>query len=339
VTRIVHIQNMPLKAESYHVLSILRETSARTACILKACLLSTLVLSVLLTSQSVKAEAQPIQMLNAGLNDAWFDPETDGQGFFITVLPDRGLVILAWFTYDTVQSSDDATANLGDAGHRWMVALGEFDGNNAVLAIDIASGGIFDMPTEINHEPDGTIVLNFESCEKGTVDYDITSIGRKGTIPIQRVAGDNIALCEALAKPEPTNCTRPESDLSQGIDNPPVISGAIVPLSEVLGGGPGPDGIPPLETPRFIENLQLANISSFELVAGVKIGDDVRAYPYNILVWHEVVNNILASFHKRGQALNLTDQTICFETVVRIYLDRSVTYQVAVFTHSHHPYR
>jgi hypothetical protein len=27
------------------------------------------------------------------------------------------------------------------------------------------------------------------------------------------------------------------------------------------------------------------------LVAGVKIGDDIRAYPYNILNWHEVVND------------------------------------------------
>ena len=34
------------------------------------------------------------------------------------------------------------------------------------------------------------------SCPR---DYDITSINRQGECAIQRVAGDNIALCEALS--------------------------------------------------------------------------------------------------------------------------------------------
>lgn len=29
-------------------------------------------------------------VINAGLNDAWFNPETDGQGFFISVFPGLG---------------------------------------------------------------------------------------------------------------------------------------------------------------------------------------------------------------------------------------------------------
>jgi len=58
------------------------------------------------------------------LNDAWYNPETDGQGFFITVFPDLGFLSLAWFTYDTELPAEDAEANLGDAGHRWITALG-----------------------------------------------------------------------------------------------------------------------------------------------------------------------------------------------------------------------
>ena len=34
-------------------------------------------------------------LINAGLNDAWYNPATDGQGFFITVFPDIGYVLLA----------------------------------------------------------------------------------------------------------------------------------------------------------------------------------------------------------------------------------------------------
>jgi len=139
--------------------------------------------------------------MNTGLNDAWYDPETDGQGFFITVFPDLGTVLLAWFTYDTELPAPDAPANLGNAGHRWMVALGPIDGNKAVLDIDSPYDGLFDSPRKIEHKPDGTITLTFEDCNTGTVEYDILSINQRGTVPIQRVANDNIALCEALSVP------------------------------------------------------------------------------------------------------------------------------------------
>jgi hypothetical protein len=70
------------------------------------------------------------------------------------------------------------------------------------MNIDIASGGIFDTASDIQHtDPpgsDGTIILTFDSCNSGTVEYDIPSINRQGIVPIQRVANDNIVLCEAL---------------------------------------------------------------------------------------------------------------------------------------------
>lgn len=140
--------------------------------------------------------------MNAGLNDAWYNPDTDGQGFFITVFPYLGYVSLAWFTYDTEPPPGDAIAHLGDAGHRWITALGPYVGNQAVLNIDVTSNGIFDTATEISHtDPagsDGTITLTFENCNSGIVEYDIPSINRQGTVPIRRVAGDNIALCQIL---------------------------------------------------------------------------------------------------------------------------------------------
>lgn len=141
-------------------------------------------------------------VMNAGLNDAWYNPITTGQGFFITVFPDLGLVSLAWFTYDTELPAEDATANLGSPGHRWLTALGTINGDTAVLDIDIATGGLFDTASDVQHtEPpgsDGTITLTFSDCAAGLVAYDIPSINRQGTVPIQRVANDNIALCEAL---------------------------------------------------------------------------------------------------------------------------------------------
>jgi len=142
--------------------------------------------------------------INTGLNDAWYNPATDGQGFFITVFPDLGAVSLAWFTYDTTPQEEGAQANLGDPGHRWITALGPISENRAIMNIDITSGGLFDTASEVGHtEPegaDGTITLTFESCNSAVVEYDITSIGRRGSVPIQRVATDNVTLCETLAE-------------------------------------------------------------------------------------------------------------------------------------------
>lgn len=141
--------------------------------------------------------------MNPGLNDAWYYQPTDGQGFFITVYPDLGYAWLAWFTYDTARPPEDATADLGDPGHRWLTALGPIDGDRSVMNITITSGGIFDDPAEVERtDPpgsDGTITLTFDSCSAGTVEYDIPSINRRGIIPIERVADDNLAICEVLS--------------------------------------------------------------------------------------------------------------------------------------------
>jgi hypothetical protein len=208
---------MSLKSNSNHISSIFRKTSVRTAWLLKACLLVALFLPVLLATQPARAESPPISSLNPGFNDAWNNPATDGQGFFITVFPDLGVVALAWFTYDTELPPEDREANLGDPGHRWLTAQGPFDGNTANLTIFLTKGGVFDAAEpapSTDTEGDGTMTLEFADCTQGLVSYEITSLGISGEIPIQRVATDNVELCEALAAPPPAACTRPESDKS-----------------------------------------------------------------------------------------------------------------------------
>ena len=127
---------------------------------------------------------------------------TDGQGFFITVFPDIGVLSVAWFTYDTELPPMDATANLGDPGHRWLTAVGPYADNQAVMNITITSNGIFDTTTDVQRtDPpgsDGTFIVTFDSCNSGTVEYDIPSIDRQEIVPIRRVANDNVALCQAL---------------------------------------------------------------------------------------------------------------------------------------------
>ena len=137
--------------------------------------------------------------INAGLNDAWYYRGTNGQGFVITVFPTLQKVFLAWFTYETEHQNGDVTAILGDPGHRWLTALGPYAGGQADLEIDITSGGIFDSgQREPKHTPGGSILLQFDDCNSGSVIYDIPSIDRSGIIPIERITLDNVALCEEL---------------------------------------------------------------------------------------------------------------------------------------------
>lgn len=138
-------------------------------------------------------------VINSGLNDAWFNPATAGQGFFFNVFPDQGLFFLSWFTFDTERPPADVTALLGEPGHRWITAQGSFSGNVATLDATLTSGGVFDsaMPM-VENEAYGTVTVTFEGCDAATVAYDFPDPGVSGTVPVQRVVQDNVALCEAL---------------------------------------------------------------------------------------------------------------------------------------------
>jgi hypothetical protein len=181
----------------------------------------------------IPSAGPPPLTMNVGLNDAWYNRATDGQGFFITVFPDIGYVSLSWFTYETERPPDDVTAKLGEPGHRWVMALGTYNGNQAIMDVSITSGGVFDTPTEVEEVNDGTIILTFDDCENGTVEYDIPSVDRRGIVPIKRVVGDNIALCETLEEQNDTKAMGDMETLSTGI---PVVTEEPAPLLEMNVG-------------------------------------------------------------------------------------------------------
>ena len=67
-----------------------------------------------------------------------------------------------------------------------------------------------------------------------------------------------------------------------------------VPYSEILSGGPPKDGIPALKDPQFVS---IANADKWlkpaEPVILVEVGEDTRAYPIQILIWHEIANDTI----------------------------------------------
>jgi hypothetical protein len=65
-----------------------------------------------------------------------------------------------------------------------------------------------------------------------------------------------------------------------------------VPLDQIVSGGPPPDGIPSIDNPKFVSVQEASKfLKDSELVLGLNINGDIRAYPLQILVWHEIVND------------------------------------------------
>ena len=60
-------------------------------------------------------------------------------------------------------------------------------------------------------------------------------------------------------------------------------------LSELISGGPPKDGIPAIMRPKFVSSADAAEfLSEKESVIFLQIGDDTKAYPLQILIWHEI---------------------------------------------------
>jgi Protein of unknown function (DUF3179) len=61
--------------------------------------------------------------------------------------------------------------------------------------------------------------------------------------------------------------------------------------ADIVSGGPPPDGIPAIDHPRFLRATQVHFLSPRDPVLTLQIGADARAYPVQILIWHEIVND------------------------------------------------
>ena len=87
---------------------------------------------------------------------------------------------------------------------------------------------------------------------------------------------------------------------------------SIVPLDQIVSGGPPPDGIPSIDNPKFISVQEASKfLEDSELVLGLNINGDIRAYPLQILVWHEIVNDKVG-----GVSVAVTYCPLCFTNQV-----------------------
>ena len=69
----------------------------------------------------------------------------------------------------------------------------------------------------------------------------------------------------------------------------------IVDPEKILGGGPPKDGIPSIDNPRYVSVAEADTwIADNALVLTISYKGVVRVYPWQIMVWHEIVNDVIA---------------------------------------------
>jgi hypothetical protein len=110
-----------------------------------------------------------------------------------------------------------------------------------------------------------------------------------------------------LARSEPPAPSRPERlNESRGDpgDFPP--GRATVDTELIISGGPPPDGIPPIDDPRFIDPTEVRGLVAQEPVISVELDGEAKAYPIRILMWHEIVNDEIG-----GEPVSVTYCPLC----------------------------
>ncbi len=87
-----------------------------------------------------------------------------------------------------------------------------------------------------------------------------------------------------------------------------------VPLEELQPGGPGRDGIPPLDTPAFVSYANAdAWLRDGEPVVALALAGEARAYPLQILIWHEIVNDTVGGLPVAVSFCPLCNTAIAFD--------------------------
>ena len=96
------------------------------------------------------------------------------------------------------------------------------------------------------------------------------------------------------------------------LDDPldPAFPAPLVDPDEIRSGGPPPDGIPPIDEPRFVPAGSVDFLRDDEPVLAFEIGGEARAYPVQVMIWHEIVNDTVG-----GVPVSVTYCPLCNSAV------------------------
>ena len=100
------------------------------------------------------------------------------------------------------------------------------------------------------------------------------------------------------------------------LPNQDTLDGMKIRLEEITWGGVSVDGIPSLDHPTHISAGEADYLLADDLVFGVEIDGDARAYPLRIMGWHEMFNEVIGGVPVALAYCTLCGAGILFETQV-----------------------
>ncbi|AXT86811.1 hypothetical protein C6I20_07260 [Aeromicrobium sp. A1-2] len=126
-----------------------------------------------------------------------------------------------------------------------------------------------------------------------------------------------------------TACSSADTDAADREDVPSALKDptnaafptALIDVAELKSGGPAPDGIPPIDEPKFESAADVDWLEDEEPVLSLTVGGETRAYPLRVMTWHEIVNDEVG-----GEPVAVTYCPLCNSGVafLRTVPDRGV---------------
>lgn len=145
-----------------------------------------------------------------------------------------------------------------------------------------------------------------------------TTSPSSGVAPPEQTEADAPTTVEnsTASKPEdqPAPTALPDEPLPSGVEREfsTDFSRRSISFSEILSGGPPKDGIPAIDNPQFISVSEADEwLEDLEPVTVFQEGDAVRIYPFQILIWHEIVNDVVG-----GRPVAVTFCPLCNTAIV-----------------------
>ena len=88
---------------------------------------------------------------------------------------------------------------------------------------------------------------------------------------------------------------------------------ALIDLNEIMSGGVAKDQIPSIDRPRFIALSENKTVQPTEPVVGLTVNGVSKAYPLQVLTWHEIVNDEIGGVPVAVTYCPLCNAAIVFE--------------------------
>ncbi len=125
----------------------------------------------------------------------------------------------------------------------------------------------------------------------------------------------DVEQASSTAEPEVSASSAPVASALEDLHDERFPAPLIDP-DEVVSGGPPPDGIPPLDDPRFETAAEVTWLEDGEGVLSLTVGQETRAYPLRVMTWHEIVNDSVGGVPVAVTYCPLCNSGVAFEREV-----------------------